>query len=176
MKYRIIFGAITTAVWASASIVFVWFDWQSAKIMTFNEWGDFLAGVSAPLAFLWLVIGYFQQGEELGQNTKALEQQEKALNLQVEELRLSVEQQTKSALALGLQSRISGYTARLSATNHILESLEQQISRAEKSDNVDAARNARLLTEKQQQYEAMLEKILNEIDSLEEMEDGGDKQ
>ena len=39
------------------------------------------------------MIGYFQQGEELGQNTKALEQQEKALRLQVDELKQSVQQQ-----------------------------------------------------------------------------------
>ncbi|WPC03311.1 hypothetical protein SBP02_10930 [Pseudomonas benzenivorans] len=61
--------------------------------MKFNEWGDFFAGVSAPLAFLWLVVGYFQQGEELGQNTLALKQQERALQLQVEELKQSVQQQ-----------------------------------------------------------------------------------
>lgn len=58
-----------------------------------NAWGDFFAGVSAPMAFLWLVVGYFQQGDELRQNTQALKLQEKALQLQVEELRASVEQQ-----------------------------------------------------------------------------------
>lgn len=30
-----------------------------------NEVGDFLAGVFAPLAFFWLVIGFFQQKKEL---------------------------------------------------------------------------------------------------------------
>ncbi len=30
-----------------------------------NEWGDLLAGLFAPLAFLWLVVGYYQQGQEL---------------------------------------------------------------------------------------------------------------
>lgn len=58
-----------------------------------NAWGDFFAGASAPMAFLWLVVGYFQQGDELRQNTQALKLQEKALQLQVEELRASVEQQ-----------------------------------------------------------------------------------
>ena len=51
-----------------------------------NEVGDFLAGVFGPVAILWLILGFFQQGEELRQNTKALE-------LQAEELRHSVEQQ-----------------------------------------------------------------------------------
>ena len=48
--------------------------------------GDFLAGFFAPLAFLWLVLGYLQQGEELQHSTRALQ-------LQAEELRNSVEQQ-----------------------------------------------------------------------------------
>lgn len=51
-----------------------------------NAWGDFFAGCFAPLAFLWLVLGYLQQGEELRLSTEAL-------RLQAEELRNSVEQQ-----------------------------------------------------------------------------------
>lgn len=51
-----------------------------------NLWGDFLAGLFAPLAFLWLVLGYLQQGDELRQSTQALE-------LQAKELKNSVEQQ-----------------------------------------------------------------------------------
>lgn len=51
-----------------------------------NELGDFAAGAFAPLAFLWLVLGFFQQGEELRYSGRALW-------LQGEELRNSVEQQ-----------------------------------------------------------------------------------
>lgn len=40
-----------------------------------NELGDFAAGVFGPLAFLWLVLGYRQQGKELNASTLALEQQ-----------------------------------------------------------------------------------------------------
>lgn len=49
-----------------------------------NALGDFLAGSFAPLALLWLVIGYFQQGDELRQNSRAL-------LLQAEELRQAAE-------------------------------------------------------------------------------------
>lgn len=49
-------------------------------------WANFLSGIFAPLAFLWLVLGFFQQGDELRNSAEAL-------RLQGEELRASVEQQ-----------------------------------------------------------------------------------
>lgn len=67
-------------------IIFALSDLQHMKDLKPNEWGDFFAGFFAPLAFLWLIFGYYQQGEELKQNTEAL-------NLQAEELKNSVEQQ-----------------------------------------------------------------------------------
>lgn len=58
--------------------------------MKLNEFGDFLAGAFAPLAFFWFVIGYFQQGkelqlqrEELRLTTDALQGQERELINQV---------------------------------------------------------------------------------------------
>lgn len=51
-----------------------------------DGWANFLAGAFAPLAFLWLVLGFIQQGHELRQSAQAL-------HLQAEELKNSVEQQ-----------------------------------------------------------------------------------
>ncbi len=51
-----------------------------------NELGDFLAGAFGPLAIAWLVLGFFQQGQELKNSVDAL-------RLQAEELSKSVEQQ-----------------------------------------------------------------------------------
>lgn len=51
-----------------------------------NAVGDFFAGVFGPVAILWLVLGFFQQGYELRQNNQALA-------LQAAELKNSVEQQ-----------------------------------------------------------------------------------
>lgn len=59
-----------------------------------SDIGDFLAGIFAPLAFVWLVIGYFQQSAELSLNTRSLA-------LQVSEMRESVRQQSEQAAALG---------------------------------------------------------------------------
>lgn len=67
-------------------IIFSISDISEFKTMPPNAWGDFLAGTFAPLAFMWLVFGYRQQGEELKQNTEAL-------RLQADELKNSVEQQ-----------------------------------------------------------------------------------
>jgi len=71
---------------ASTSWVSFWYGYYQSKIpeagLLLNELGDFLAGVMSPLALFWLVIGYFQQGEELQQNTKALLAQERELSKQ----------------------------------------------------------------------------------------------
>jgi len=59
-----------------------------SHVSSYNELGDFLAGVFSPVAFLWLVLGFLQQQKELQQNTKALK-------LQADELKNSVEQYKK---------------------------------------------------------------------------------
>ncbi len=73
-----------------AYLVFVGWYWRNQLSSIFelapNELGDFLAGVFAPLAFLWLVLGFLQQGLELRNSANALW-------LQGEELKNSVEQQ-----------------------------------------------------------------------------------
>lgn len=69
---------------------------------SFNELGDFLAGVFAPLGFLWLIYGYRQQGKQLEQNSiainqqaEALQQQVEALNFQLDEMKVNVKQQAE---------------------------------------------------------------------------------
>lgn len=63
-----------------------WGRWDSLQTMDLNAVGDFLAGAGGPLALLWLILGFYQQGEELKRSTEAL-------NLQADELRHSVAQQ-----------------------------------------------------------------------------------
>lgn len=57
-----------------------------------NELGDFLAGFFTPLAFLWLVVGYFLQKEEL--------------SLQNEELGLQRKELEEARRALGSQAKV----------------------------------------------------------------------
>jgi hypothetical protein len=76
---------------ASVAYVIVGYALMSDRLgqlrtMQVDAVGNFLAGVFGPLALLWLILGYLQQGIELKLNTKALE-------LQAQELQNSVTQQ-----------------------------------------------------------------------------------
>lgn len=50
-------------------------EYYLVPTLKLNELGDFLAGVFGPVAFLWLVLGYMQQGEELRSSSNALQKQ-----------------------------------------------------------------------------------------------------
>jgi preprotein translocase subunit SecG len=65
-------GVALTFIWLTTIATLIFLKWDSAKCLSLNEWGDFLAGVTAPLAFLWLIIGYMLQRQELKNNTEAL--------------------------------------------------------------------------------------------------------
>ena len=87
--------------------------WPEIVKLAPNTMGDFLAGVFGPLALMWLICGYFQQGVELRLNTEALrlqatelENSTRALEHQVEELKKSVDQQTILAEATQKQLAI----------------------------------------------------------------------
>lgn len=83
----LIFISLVTILylWLTCNL-FINFD--EVKALKLNEKGDFLAGIFSPLAFLWLVYGYLQQGKELKQNNEAL-------RLQSEELANLVKEQSK---------------------------------------------------------------------------------
>lgn len=62
---------------------------------SFNELGDFLAGVFAPVGFVWLIFGYLQQGKQLDQNTIALEHQINVHNDQINQMNESIKPSLK---------------------------------------------------------------------------------
>ncbi len=88
---RFRFGFLVSVVWVLAIGALLVARRADALAMKPNEWGDFFAGVFAPLAFLWLVLGYIQQGEELKLSTRALLLQAKELKNSVEQQRALVE-------------------------------------------------------------------------------------
>lgn len=85
MNKRTFFGIAGTAVWLTLAVWFIWYHRATLSVMTLNQWGDYCAGVVAPVAFLWLILGYFQQGEEVRSNTATLQRQQLALERQVQE-------------------------------------------------------------------------------------------
>ncbi|WP_460111277.1 hypothetical protein [Pseudomonas sp. S3_H04] len=80
-------GALGTVVYLILIAMTVFFKFDGFINLGLNELGDFLAGVFGPIAFLWLVLGFLQQGRELKLSSDAL-------RLQADELRASVEQQS----------------------------------------------------------------------------------
>ena len=105
-KKLVRYGGIATALYLSGLAIYVMACRDAVFAMTPNEAGDFLAGTFSPLAFGWLVLGFFQQGEELRNSADALW-------LQGQELQHSVEQQkdlvavTREQLALEREARIA---------------------------------------------------------------------
>jgi len=77
-------GIGVTAIYLVAVVLLGWGQWDEFSCMKPNEVGDFLAGVVGPLALLWLILGFFQQGEELRLSTDALKQQAKELSESVQ--------------------------------------------------------------------------------------------
>jgi hypothetical protein len=85
MKKLNIIGFAITGAWLLGVIALLYWKWEKLSELALNEWGDLFAGATAPLALIWLVIGYFLQGEELRLNTAALKAQEEELRNQVKE-------------------------------------------------------------------------------------------
>ena len=99
-----------------------------------SAYGDFLAGAVAPIAFLWLILGYMQQGQELKENTNALRQQK--------------DEYSKSV-------KIAAYTALAEFENNEVKLLNGL------GDNFkEGAKNAR---ERANMHKRKIEKLLSEI-------------
>ena len=81
-----VIGLVLTALYLIMVLGFAAFAQSGILAMKPNEWGDFLAGIFGPLALLWVVLGFLQQGAELRYSRDAL-------LLQARELRASVEAQ-----------------------------------------------------------------------------------
>ena len=86
-----------TGLWVLLILIIACMRSGDLSMMTLNAWGDFLAGVAAPLALLWLVTGYFQHGEELRLSRKALKLQQQELHQQVQEIALLAKHSARQA-------------------------------------------------------------------------------
>ncbi len=92
MKKTKLLGIVTSFVWITVFVVLIFFKRDTVGDLTLNEWGDLFSGFAAPLALVWLIIGYIQQGEELRLNTHALEAQQEEFRLNTEALKAQQEE------------------------------------------------------------------------------------
>lgn len=75
--WRVLFGLTLTFLYLILMAMYINFQvsWPEFIRLSVERMGSFLEGAFAPLAFLWLVIGYFLQKKELSQNTDAMKMQ-----------------------------------------------------------------------------------------------------
>lgn len=85
--WRIWLGLSVTLGWLilGAAYISLSIGWSNIAYLPANDLGSFLEGAFAPLAFLWLVIGYFLQQKELQQNTRALQEQAEEIHRTAEQ-------------------------------------------------------------------------------------------
>lgn len=62
-------GAVATLFYFGYFIGMLHVRWDELVGLKLNELGDLLAGVVGPIALIWVVLGYFQQGHELREAT-----------------------------------------------------------------------------------------------------------
>jgi hypothetical protein len=72
-----------TAIWLLAIAAYLYATASSLESWTARDFVAFLGDVAAPLALLWLVVGYFEQAHALRQNGDALQKQAEQLAMQV---------------------------------------------------------------------------------------------
>jgi hypothetical protein len=108
-------GIICTSLWIGVAIIYVAMIWPIFVNQEPADFATFLSGIFAPVAFFWLVLGFFQQGQELSYSSKALYLQQKELvnsvkqqtiiariaadQLSFEKLRLEYEQKEKHRIS-----------------------------------------------------------------------------
>jgi hypothetical protein len=75
--WRLRFSLALTAVWLTLGFFYISsvVGWTAFARQTAPSLGGFLEGAFAPLAFLWLVVGFFLQQQQLQENTSTIKKQ-----------------------------------------------------------------------------------------------------
>ena len=103
MDWRGILGICLTLLWLGLLTIYVSVQggWGLFIKMPPEEMGNFLGGAFAPLAFLWLVIGFFLQQKEIIQNAEGI-------RIQAQHSRLDTFMKIRESI-FGQLGVISGY-------------------------------------------------------------------
>lgn len=110
--WRIWLGLGLTIAWLALGAIRISQDgWSNFSTLPAAELGSFLEGAFAPLAFLWLVIGYFLQQKELEQNTEALKAQAEEIQRTAEQAVIQSEQMAASEIHARQEAFLQVYRA-----------------------------------------------------------------
>lgn len=116
--WRVWLGTAVSVLWLIilSSYISTAFGWGNMMHAPINTMGNFLEGAFAPLAFLWLVIGYFLQQKALVQNTNAIKMQ----YVEIQKSAAQAEIQSHAIKATELHARKESFLS-------IAESVKQQL-------------------------------------------------
>lgn len=119
--WRIWFGLSITLLWLIMLSLYVssTIGWQHIGKSPIETLGSFLEGAFAPLAFLWLVIGYFLQKKELSHNTEAIKMQ----HVEIQKTTKQAEIQAEAIRATELHSRKESFLQLADMVNQHLGSI-----------------------------------------------------
>ena len=85
--WRVWFGLAATFLWLLLGYLYIDTNvgWENLAREPADALGSFLEGAFAPLAFLWLVIGFFIQQRELRSNNQAIQRQSEQMRRAAEQ-------------------------------------------------------------------------------------------
>ena len=100
LDWRVWLGLSLTSLWLVFGFAYVTntIGWTEVPKLAPETLGSFLEGAFAPLAFLWLVVGYFLQQKELQNNTEALQAQATEIQRSAEQAAIQSERMAATEL------------------------------------------------------------------------------
>lgn len=95
LDWRLVLAMSITTFWLGFGLYYIaiYIGWSQFFSQPLDSLGSFLEGAFAPLAFLWLVVGYFLQQHELSKNTEMIQKQH-------EEMQKSSEHSAAQAISI----------------------------------------------------------------------------
>lgn len=118
LDWQIWLGLALTFGWLALGVIYIdgQIGWYRIAEQPADVIGAFLEGAFAPLAFLWLVIGYFLQQKALSQNTEAL-------RMQFQEIQRSAEQAVRRTETIAASERHTRQEAFLRIAGEVRQQL-----------------------------------------------------
>lgn len=98
--WRVVFGLCVSVAWLGLAALYITgiIGWGAFATQPAEAMGGFLEGAFAPLAFLWLVIGFFLQQRELSLNTQTIHAQYEEMRRTAESTELQSRAITENAI------------------------------------------------------------------------------